>query len=235
MNFSQVKSHILRGAGLFFPFAAILWGFNLALKIADGWFGSLITFIWQEFWPNTVSPSHSPIFSLVFLLVMLYTISVVVSWKLGSYIFNWVERRIYSIKGIGAIYSSLRKGIDMVSKSGAQESFKRVVWVPFTSGGGVTIAFVTKEIINRTNGKRYVVVMIPTPPNPISGLMVAYPEDRIADCDMSIDAALQMCMSLGIAAPESINLTPAAEAVAAFVSQTASEHGAVVLTAESQV
>ncbi len=235
MNFSQVKSHILRGAGLFFPFAAILWGFNLALKIADGWFGSLITFIWQEFWPNTVSPAHSPIFSLVFLLVMLYTISVVVSWKLGSYIFNWVEGRIYSIKGIGAIYSSLRKGIDMVSKSGAQESFKRVVWVPFTRGGGVTIAFVTKEIINRSNGKRYVVVMIPTPPNPISGLMVAYPEDRIADCDMSIDEALQMCMSLGIAAPESINLTPAAEAVAAFVSQAASEQGAVVLTAENQV
>jgi uncharacterized membrane protein len=61
--------------------------------------------------------------------------------------------------------------------------------------------------------------------------MVAYPEDRIADCDMSIDEALQMCMSLGIAAPESVNLTPAAEVVAAFVSQAAAEHEAVVLTA----
>jgi len=211
MNFDNIKTHILRGAGLFFPFAAIIYGFNLALSIADGWFGSIVAAVWSRIFPSAPVPLHSPILSLTFMLLLLYSISLVVSWKLGRIFFNWLEARIYNIRGLGQIYGSLRKGIDMVANSDHKQSFKRVVMVPFTAGKGKTIAFVTNEIVDSISEQVYVVVMIPTPPNPISGLEVYFPKEEVVETDLTIDQALQMCMTLGIAAPASLPLSQAAK------------------------
>ena len=208
-NFSShFKQRMLRGAMVFFPFAALIYGFKLALGIADGWLGSLVATIWGSFNPEAAGISHNPVFSLLLVILLFYSLGAIVSWRIGNSIFKWLEQKILKIQGVGKIYGSLRKIIDMVGSSDSTSKFKRVVFVPFVSGRGLTIAFVTNEVINTTNGAKYVLVFIPTPPNPISGLVVAYPVEEVSDSDMTVEQAIQLCVSLGMAAPSELALTP---------------------------
>lgn len=199
---------MLRGAMVFFPFAALIYGFKLALGIADGWLGSLVATIWGSFNPEAAGISHNPVFSLLLVIMLFYSLGAIVSWRIGNSIFKWLEQKILRIQGVGKVYGSLRKIIDMVGSSDSTSKFKRVVFVPFVSGRGLTIAFVTNEVTNLTNGAKYVLVFIPTPPNPISGLVVAYPAEEVSDSDMTVEQAIQLCVSLGMAAPKELALTP---------------------------
>lgn len=208
-NFSNhFKQRMLRGAMVFFPFAALIYGFKLALGIADGWLGSLVATIWGSFNPEAAGISHNPVFSLLLVIMLFYSLGAIVSWRIGNSIFKWLEQKILRIQGVGKVYGSLRKIIDMVGSSDSTSKFKRVVFVPFVSGRGLTIAFVTNEVTNLTNGAKYVLVFIPTPPNPISGLVVAYPAEEVSDSDMTVEQAIQLCVSLGMAAPKELALTP---------------------------
>jgi uncharacterized membrane protein len=210
-NFSShFKQRMIRGAMIFFPFAALIYGFKLALGIADGWLGSLVAIIWGSFNPDAAGISHNPVFSLILVALLFYSLGSIVSWSIGNSVFKWLEQKILKIQGVGKVYGSLRKIIDMVGNSDSTSKFKRVVFVPFVAGGGLTIAFVTNEITNTTNGARYVLVFIPTPPNPISGLVVAFPAEAVSDSDMTVEQAIQLCVSLGMAAPSELTLTPPA-------------------------
>ncbi|MDP3507162.1 MAG: DUF502 domain-containing protein [Candidatus Melainabacteria bacterium] len=210
-NFSShFKQRMIRGAMIFFPFAALIYGFKLALGIADGWLGSLVAIIWGSINPDAAGISHNPVFSLILVALLFYSLGSIVSWSIGNSVFKWLEQKILKIQGLGKVYGSLRKIIDMVGSSDSTSKFKRVVFVPFVAGGGLTIAFVTNEITNTTNGAQYVLVFIPTPPNPISGLVVAFPAEAVSDSDMSVEQAIQLCVSLGMAAPSELALTPPA-------------------------
>jgi uncharacterized membrane protein len=205
---SHFKTVMIRGAMVFFPFAAIIYGFKLALSIADGWLGSMVAAIWGALSPQTSTISHNPVFSLLLLVFLFYSLGAIVSWSIGNSLFRWLEGKILKIQGIGKIYGSLRKVMNMVGSQDNTSKFKRVVFVPFLPNGGRTIAFVTNEVIDKTSGAKNILCFIPTPPNPISGLIVAFPETVVADSDMDVETALQLCVSLGMAAPEEITLTP---------------------------
>jgi uncharacterized membrane protein len=207
---NHFKQRMIRGAMVFFPFAALIYGFKLALGIADGWLGSLVATIWGSFSPDASGISHNPVFSLILVALLFYSLGSIVSWSIGNSVFKWLEQKILKIQGVGKVYGSLRKIIDMVGNSDSTSKFKRVVFVPFVAGGGLTIAFVTNEITNTTTGARYVLVFIPTPPNPISGLVIAYPVEAVSDSDMTVEQAIQLCLSLGMAAPSELALTPPA-------------------------
>lgn len=199
--FQHCKTLMIRGAIVFFPFAALIYGLKLALGIADGWLGDIVTAIAVHFNPAITQLHSSPIFSLILLAVMFYTLGSVVSWRIGNSLFEWVEGRILQIKGIGSVYGSLRKVVNMVGESDNKNKFKRVVSVPFLPDGGRTIAFVTNEVVDATTGGKWIYVFIPTPPNPISGLVAAYPECKVADSEMTVEEAIQHCVSLGMATP----------------------------------
>ncbi|MBS1991285.1 MAG: DUF502 domain-containing protein [Cyanobacteria bacterium SZAS LIN-2] len=207
---NHIKSVIIRGALVFFPIAAIIYGLVLAMNIADGWLGTIVAAIWGHISPESAGISHSAVFSLFLLAFVFYAFGTIDSWRIGKSILKWLERQILKVQGIGKIYGALRNVIDMVSKSESSNKFKRVVFVPFLPEGGRTIGFVTNEVIDKTSGRRYILVFIPTPPNPISGLVTAFPEEVVSDSDMPVEVAIQLCVSLGMAAPAELALTPTA-------------------------
>lgn len=206
--FKLIKTMIIRGAMVFFPFAAMLYGLNLAMGIAHGWIGHIAQAFVQHVTPDWAEFLSSPIISLVLVLGIFCALGVVVSSHIGAAILRWLEERILSIKGIGDIYGILRRVMTMVGEADGKSKFKRVVFVPFTAEGGLTIGFVTNEITNLTNGKSYLLVFVPTPPNPISGLILAVPAEKVSDPGLTVEQAVELCVSLGMSAPSSMKLTP---------------------------
>jgi uncharacterized membrane protein len=56
--------------------------------------------------------------------------------------------------------------------------------------------------------KRFANVFVPGPPVPTTGQLVAFPVEDLLYLDMSIDEALKLVLSLGIAAPAELHERP---------------------------
>lgn len=205
---SRIQKHLMRGALLFFPFAAVLWGISIALKISDGILGPVVDGLWQSLFPHSQNISHSPLISLALLLMFFYMLGLLVTWRFGDNLFKWLESKIIKLPGVGKPYSSLRKAVAMIGNGEAGDSFQRVVFLPFTRGGGETIGFVTNEIYEPASGKTLLVVFIPTPPNPFGGILAFYSALDVRNAPMSVEEALQMCFTFGIVVPEKMKAAP---------------------------
>lgn len=205
---ARIQKHLMRGALLFFPFAAVLWGISIALKISDGILGPIVDSLWQSLFPHSQNISHSPLISLALLLIFFYTLGLLVIWRFGDNLFKWLESKIIKLPGVGKPYSSLRKAVAMIGNGEAGASFQRVVFLPFTRGEGETIGFVTNEIYEPASGKTSLVVFIPTPPNPFGGILAFYSDSEVRNAPMSVEEALQMCFTFGIVVPEKMKVAP---------------------------
>lgn len=205
---ASIQKHLIRGALLFFPFAAVLWGISIALKISDGILGPVVDSLWQSLFPHSQNISHSPLISLALLLMFFYMLGLLVTWRFGDNLFKWLESKIIKLPGVGKPYSSLRKAVAMIGNGEAGDSFQRVVFLPFTRGGGETIGFVTNEIYEPVSGKTLLVVFIPTPPNPFGGILAFYSALDVRDAPLSVEEALQMCFTFGIVVPEKMKAAP---------------------------
>jgi uncharacterized membrane protein len=203
-----IQKHLLRGALLFFPFAAVLWGFSIALKISDGLLGPVVDSAWKSFFPMSQNISHSPLISLGLLLMFFYALGLLVTWRIGDNLFKWLESQIVKLPGVGKPYSSLRKAVAMVGNGEAGNSFQRVVYVPFTRGEGETIGFVTNEIYDSARRSNVLVIFVPTPPNPFGGFLAFYCAEEVRDAPLTVEEAVQMCFTLGIVVPEKLKHRP---------------------------
>lgn len=205
--FDRTQKHLIRGALLFFPFAAVLWGMSLALKISDGIFGSVVDKIWQSIFQQNQAISHSPLISLFLLMLFFYLLGLLVTWRFGDNLFKWLERWLEKLPGLGKVYSSLRKAVHTIGSGEAGASFQRVVFLPFTRGDGDTIGFVTNEIYDAASGKTLLVIFVPTPPNPFGGILAFYSAAEVRDAPLSVEEALQMCLTFGTVVPEKLKVT----------------------------
>lgn len=199
-----IQKHLMRGALLFFPFAAVLWGFSIALKISDGILGPVVDSAWRSFFPMSQNISHSPLISLGLLLMFFYALGLLVTWRIGDNTFKWLESQIVKLPGVGKPYSSLRKAVAMLGSGEAGDSFQRVVYLPFTRAEGETIGFVTNEIFDPSSKKNVLVIFVPTPPNPFGGFLAFYSASEVRDAPLTVEEAVQMCFTLGIVVPEKL-------------------------------
>ncbi len=199
-----IQKHLMRGALLFFPFAAVLWGFSIALQISDGMLGPVVDRAWKSLFPMSQNISHSPLISLGLLLIFFYALGLLVTWRIGDNLFKWLESQIVKLPGVGKPYSSLRKAVAMVGSGQAGDSFQRVVYLPFSRGEGETIGFVTNEIYDPASRSKVLVVFVPTPPNPFGGLLAFYRAENVREAPLTVEEALQMCFTYGIVVPEKL-------------------------------
>ena len=68
--------------------------------------------------------------------------------------------------------------------------------------GGVLKSFALSDVLQQKIGKKLISVFIPTTPNPTSGFLVLFPEERVTRLDMSVPDGIKYIVSLGSIAPE---------------------------------
>lgn len=173
---------------------ALLWFFNTIDNI-------LQPFIRLAFGQNITG------LGFIVTLVLVYLAGLLASNIVGKRLIQFGEAVVGRLPVLRQIYNAAKQA--MFSLSGANKStraaFREVVLVEFPRKEMWTVAFITNEL-HDTSGNKLISIYVPTAPVPTSGYFAIVTEEQIRRTDISVDAAMKMVISSGIAAPPEIGI-----------------------------
>lgn len=143
-----------------------------------------------------------PIFLLIFLLV-LYFLGKFMAAGIGRLLWMSGEKIIQKLPIINNVYSSVKQVTDFAFSQNELTS-TRIVAIQYPRKGLWQMAFLTGEgmadICNAAN-EPCVNVLVPTSPMPATGFTVIVPKSEVLDLNLSMDQAIQFCVSCGVVIP----------------------------------
>jgi uncharacterized membrane protein len=130
---------------------------------------------------------------------------------IGKRIIQWTDHVLLQIPLLNKIYSTIKQ-VNEAFTSSNKSSFRQVVLVKFPHQNSRSIGFVTGEdqFLSSPNGKKIIMVFIPTTPNPTSGFLVSVPEEEVVKLEISVPDGIKYLISLGAITPELIHPAPPA-------------------------
>lgn len=152
-----------------------------------------------------------PLFLLVFLSA-LYFLGRLFAHGIGRWFVNSLEAGVNRIPLVNKVYGSVKQVTDFVF-SEREIEFNRVVAIEYPREGIWSVGFVTGNGlpgITKAAGEPVLSVLMPTSPMPMTGFTVTVRRSEAIDLDMTVDEAIQFCVSCGVVVP-SRRLPPTAE------------------------
>ena len=198
---SNVKKSFLTGILILFPLVVsvtlILWFFvkvdDLFSPVLDGVFRTLI--------PGT---NHVPGTGILAGLVIILLIGTLARNVAGKRLLDALDRLIQRIPGYRTVYSTIKQLTNAFSPESTQ-SFKEVLLVEYPKEGSYALGFRTMTV--KEGERRLVVVYIPTN-HLYLGEVIFIPEEKAVRLEMSIEQAVRLLVSGGIAAPWELRRVP---------------------------
>ncbi len=141
---------------------------------------------------------------LAILLAVMYLTGKLLAVGIGRIFWHWFESLINRVPIIRNVYSSVKQVTDFAFKENDIE-FTRVVAVEYPRKGIWSIGFVTGESfedIRKAVGEPILSVLMPTSPMPATGFTITTLKSETIDLDISIDQAIQYCVSCGVVVPD---------------------------------
>jgi len=132
-------------------------------------------------------------------VILVYLTGFFLANAVGRQLARWAQGAVMRLPLVGTIYNASRKLVESFSGTG-DTGFKRVVMLQYPRQDSWTIGFLT-GITTALDGKRLVMVYIPTSPTPTSGWLAMVPIDEVYDTDLTVQAAIQLVFSGGIVTP----------------------------------
>lgn len=151
-----------------------------------------------------------PIFVLVFVLV-LYFLGKFVAAGIGRMIWNSVESLVTRVPIISNVYSSVKQVTDFAFKEKESDNdlqFTRIVAIQYPRKGLWVIGFLTGDgipEISKICNEPVVSVLVPTSPMPATGFTIVVPRSEIVELSITVDQAIQFCVSCGVVSPGSVH------------------------------
>ncbi len=108
---------------------------------------------------------------------------------------NFVDQVISKIPVVGGWYSTFQDMVQTFTTGAGERGYLGTARVP--CGEGYMIGFVTKKETEE-DGSSTVTVFVPTSPNPTTGLVLFFPEERVKFVDMTPEKAFTKIISLGM-------------------------------------
>lgn len=143
-----------------------------------------------------------PVFLAVFILV-LYLIGKLMAAGVGNMTWRFFEQLIHQLPIIRTVYSAAKQVTDFVFTE-QEVQFNRVVAVEYPRQGVWSMGFVTGEsfLAIRDKAQEPVLsVLMPTSPMPATGFTITVPRSQTIELDITVDQAIQFCVSCGVVVP----------------------------------
>ena len=136
-------------------------------------------------------------------LALMYLIGKLLAVGIGRIFWVWFEAFINQIPIIRNVYSSVKQVTDFAFSDNSIE-FNRVVAIEYPRKGIWSIGFVTGEgflDLRKAVGEPMLSVLMPTSPMPMTGFTVTVRKSETIELDITIDQAIQFCVSCGVVVP----------------------------------
>lgn len=190
----ELRRYFLVGLLTLAPLALTVYLLVGLFRWFDGFFQPLIAPLF-----------HQPIPGLGVLIGMCFVIliGIFAPSLFGKQILQFTEQIVRRVPLAKLIYSGTKQIFDSFSQSHLSQ-FSRVVLVPFPKEGVYAIGFVTHEAEKGwfpAAPQLQVSVFVPTTPNPTGGYLLFFPSKDVIPLNLSVEEALKLVISCGLARP----------------------------------
>lgn len=189
---ATIRNKVFAGILVAIPLIVTIWVLDLAYGFVNG--------ISDPFLKQV--GIHIPGLGFIVSLILLIGVGFMATNVLGQKMLEGVERLLLRVPLVATIYAGVKQVIDSVKAFNTASNFKRVVYIGYPAEGCRLIAFVTGQFYDSTLGMEMTSVVIPTAPNPMTGLVVLVESNRLIDCSLSIEEAMKLVVSAGLVAPK---------------------------------
>ncbi len=154
--------------------------------------------------PETYLPFHLPGLGLIIAFTTLTLLGFLTANLVGRKLIEFGERILNSMPIVRPLYRNLKQIFEtLFSKSGS--SFRRVGLVEFPAPGMWSVVFLSQppspDVASRLPATEHVSVFLPCTPNPTTGFFFYVPRRNVIDLDITVEAAMTLVISAGIAQP----------------------------------
>ena len=198
---SRLRNYFLTGLILVGPLyitISLTWWFI-------NWVDDVVRpFFPDAFRPETYLPFHIPGLGLIIAFTTLTLLGFLTANYVGGKLVEFGEIILNRTPIIRPIYRSLKQIFEtLFSKSGS--SFRRVGLVEFPAPGMWSVVFLSQppsgNVAERLPPTDHVSAFLPCTPNPTTGFFFYLPRQDVIELDITVEAAMTLVMSAGIAQP----------------------------------
>ena len=172
-----------------------LWLTYIALKffffLLDGFFAPIVRRIFGFSIPGL---------GFLLLVAFIYLIGMITTNIIGKSLIHLGESLLNRIPLVKNIYQGAKQLMHTISASKTM-GFKRVILIEYPRNGLYAVGFVTNLIEDKRTSRKFIVVFLPTPPNPINGMFEIVPEEQVIETNLTIEDGIKMVMSAGMITP----------------------------------
>jgi len=140
---------------------------------------------------------HIPGIGMITGAVVIYLTGLVATNVLGKRLLKLGDDLLTRIPLVKSIYTSSKQLTKVFREGGS--SYRRAVFVEWPRAGVRAVGFVTAEV--ERDGECFVVVYIPTMPNPTSGFALWFRECDVYESGMTVEDAIKFVVSGGVVIP----------------------------------
>ena len=191
------KKTLMAGLIALLPIIGTIWLIKVIIYTAEGYFQSFIPSQWR---PANWIGHDIPGVGILAAILLILLVGLFTRLYIGRRALAWGDQLFRRIPFGRGIYSAIKQFIGTITGE-TQKSFRQVVLVEYPSPNIYAMGFLTGyaggEVQAKTKQK-VVNVFIPTTPNPTSGFLLMFPEDKIQTLDMSVEDAFKFIVSGGV-------------------------------------
>jgi len=146
------------------------------------------------------------VLTIILIILLLYFLGRFVSARVGRWIVvKFEEQFLGRLPVVRNVYGSMKQITDFVFSENAPVEYRRVVAIEYPRKGIWTIGFATGESmldIAEQAGEPCVAVLVPTSPAPFTGFTISVPRSEVHDLNITVEQAMQFCISCGVLTPK---------------------------------
>lgn len=207
---ARLRAYFFAGVLITAPISVTFYIAWLVISFVDGRVDRLIP---PAYNPDNYLPFTVPGLGFLILIVSLILIGWMTAGLIGRLFTRLAESVVERMPVIRSIYGATKQVFETLFAQ-KRTTFKEVVLLQFPRDGMWRIGFVTGTIPGATQGLvegGLLNVFVPNTPNATAGFLVLVKPADLVKSDLSVEAALKLVVSGGIAVPET-KPTPSARA-----------------------
>ena len=186
----RLRTFFLTGTIVAVPLLVTIAIIVAVVRTVDSWVAPLL--------PPVIKGLAVPGLGLLLAVAALTLLGMLTANFAGRVLFDWSDRLIARVPVIGSSYRPVRQILETF-RPGAR-SFREVVLITYPHPGSQSLAFVTGDAPAEI-GAGKLSVFVPASPNLYAGFLLFLPSAAVTPIDISIEDAIRLQVSAGIAKP----------------------------------
>lgn len=198
-----LRRYFLTGLAVLAPLLLTLFIFGYLLQLVHRLVGVPVERFLAAQIGKEMSGWVSALVGVIVVMLLVLVVGTVASTVVGRRLFGYWERVLLQLPLVRTVYAPAKQIVEFFVNPSAMQ-FGAVVLVRYPHPDSYAIGFITGrdvEPINAATGRRLVNVFVPFAPVPMTGTLLLVPEEEVVPVDLSVEEALKMIVSGGVAAP----------------------------------